>query len=255
MWWEVSASAMGKPSTTRLSPWARTGWLLHYRKVHLFAEEKVAFRAGNLGFPVVPTRFGNIGVCVCSDLRFVEVVRLMALRGADLICVPTAWLPGFDNERWDEHGMCPQANGAVLQANLSQVYIACASQAGLHGELRLSRSRRRLGLRGVRTPIVVVGDQVLTDGVLAWRLGATFLHLVIEEEEEEEEEEERRRRRSPAGSDARHRPGLDRAALPSAGVMTILLTPNLYVSTPPTGRWRHRAAAPVSCRNVAPSRS
>ena len=111
------------------------GLLLHYRKVHLFAEEKVAFRAGNLGFPVVPTRFGNIGVCVCSDLRFVEVVRLMALRGADLICVPTAWLPGFDNERWDEHGMCPQANGAVLQANLSQVYIACASQAGLHGEL------------------------------------------------------------------------------------------------------------------------
>ncbi|MGH8914280.1 MAG: nitrilase-related carbon-nitrogen hydrolase [Acidimicrobiia bacterium] len=111
------------------------GLILHYRKVHLFAEEKVAFRAGNLGFPVVPTRFGNIGVCVCYDLRFVEVVRLMALRGADLICVPTAWLPGFDTARWDEHGMCPQAWGAVHQANLSQVFIACASQAGRHGEL------------------------------------------------------------------------------------------------------------------------
>jgi N-carbamoylputrescine amidase len=111
------------------------GLILHYRKVHLFADEKVAFKPGNLGFPVVPTRFGNIGVCVCYDLRFVEVVRLMALRGADLICVPTAWLPGFDTERWDEHGMCPQAWGAVFQANLSQVYIACASQAGLHGEL------------------------------------------------------------------------------------------------------------------------
>lgn len=111
------------------------GLLLHYRKVHLFEEEKIAFRPGNLGLPVVSTRFGNIGVCVCYDLRFVEVVRVLALQGADLICVPTAWLPGFDDERWDESGMCPQARGAVLQANLSQVFIACASQAGHHGGL------------------------------------------------------------------------------------------------------------------------
>lgn len=41
-------------------------------------------------------------------------------------------------------------------------------------------TRRRLGLRGVRTPIIVVGDQVLTDGLLAWRLGATLLHLVLD---------------------------------------------------------------------------
>ena len=46
-------------------------------------------------------------------------------------------------------------------------------------------TRRRLGLRGSRAPVVVVGDQVLTDGVLAWRLRATFLHLVIDDETEE----------------------------------------------------------------------
>ena len=46
-------------------------------------------------------------------------------------------------------------------------------------------SRRRLGLRGSSTPLVVVGDQVLTDGLLAWRLRATFLHLVIDDETEE----------------------------------------------------------------------
>ena len=40
-------------------------------------------------------------------------------------------------------------------------------------------SRRRLGIRGVPN-LVVVGDQVLTDGVLAWRLGAVFIHLIIE---------------------------------------------------------------------------
>jgi predicted HAD superfamily phosphohydrolase YqeG len=45
-------------------------------------------------------------------------------------------------------------------------------------------TRRRLGLRENRAPVVVVGDQVLTDGLLAWRLRATFLHLVIDDERE-----------------------------------------------------------------------
>jgi predicted amidohydrolase len=111
------------------------GLLLHYRKVHLFAGEKTVFAPGDLGFPVARTRIGAIGICVCYDLRFVEVARLLALRGAQLICVPTAWLPGFDAERWDADGMCPQAHGAVLQANLNQVFIACASQSGLAGGL------------------------------------------------------------------------------------------------------------------------
>lgn len=54
-------------------------------------------------------------------------------------------------------------------------------------------TRRRLGLRGSQRPIVVIGDQVLTDGVLAWRLRATFLHLVIDDEEEERRQATMRR--------------------------------------------------------------
>jgi len=111
------------------------GLLLHYRKVHLFAEEKNTFAPGDLGFPVASTPAGTLGICVCYDLRFVEAARLLALRGAQVVCVPTAWLPGFDAERWDAEGMCPQAHGAVLQANLNQVFIACASQRGLVGGL------------------------------------------------------------------------------------------------------------------------
>jgi predicted amidohydrolase len=113
------------------------GLLLHYRKVHPFAAEKLCFLPGDLGFPVASTPVGRLGICVCYDLRFVEVVRLMALRDAELICVPTAWVAGYDAERWDERGLCPQAHGAILQANLSQVFIACASQAGTAGELEL----------------------------------------------------------------------------------------------------------------------
>lgn len=106
------------------------GVLLHYRKLHRFAQEKDVFTAGDHGLPVAETPLGVIGVCICYDLRFVETARILALRGAELICVPTAWLPGFDQQRWDPEGYSPQARGAVLQANLDQVFVACASQAG-----------------------------------------------------------------------------------------------------------------------------
>lgn len=140
------------------------GLVLHYRKVHPFALEKLAFRPGDLGFPVARTAVGTLGLCVCYDLRFVEVVRIIALRGAELICVPTAWVAGFDQERWDAEGMCPQAHGAVLQGNLNQVFIACASQAGTRSQLEFLGSsvladpygRRRLGpLSGSQSEIAV----------------------------------------------------------------------------------------------------
>jgi N-carbamoylputrescine amidase len=111
------------------------GLALHYRKLHLFSREKEIFTPGDVGLPVVHTDIGVIGLCVCYDLRFVETVRILALQGAELICVPTAWLPGFDKQRWDAEGYCPQARGAALQANLDQVHIACASQAGRAGGL------------------------------------------------------------------------------------------------------------------------
>ncbi len=108
----------------------QTGVIGHYRKLHLFAEEKASFTPGDRGLPVVETPMGCLGLCICYDLRFVEVVRVLALSGAELICVPSAWITGFDAERWDADGFCPQAHGAVLQAKLSQVFIACTSQVG-----------------------------------------------------------------------------------------------------------------------------
>lgn len=40
-------------------------------------------------------------------------------------------------------------------------------------------SRRRLGALAT-APVVVIGDQVLTDGLLAWRWRAPFVHLVFD---------------------------------------------------------------------------
>lgn len=105
------------------------GVVLHYRKLHPFAQEKLVFEPGDLGLPVVELPFGKVGACICYDLRFIETARILALEGAELVCVPTAWLAGFDQRKWDARGLAPQAEGAILQANLDQVFIACASQA------------------------------------------------------------------------------------------------------------------------------
>ncbi len=40
-------------------------------------------------------------------------------------------------------------------------------------------TRGRLGLVDSDSSVWVIGDQVLTDGLLAWRLGAKFIHRVI----------------------------------------------------------------------------
>ncbi len=106
------------------------GVVLHYRKLHTFGGEKQVFTPGDLGLPVAQISFGVVGLCICYDLRFVETARILGLRGAELICVPTAWVTGFDQRSSDGEGFAPQARGAQLQANLDQVYIACASQAG-----------------------------------------------------------------------------------------------------------------------------
>ena len=132
------ACGQGRPGERVVSiggPRDGGGVVGRYRKLHLFAEEKHCFEPGDLGLPVFETRWGTVGICVCYDLRFVEVVRILALRGADLVCVPTAWVTGFDRKPPNPDGLCPQAEGAVLQANLSQVFIACASQVGTFGNL------------------------------------------------------------------------------------------------------------------------
>ena len=65
-----------------------------YRKIHLphlpFWQEKYYFKPGNLGFPVFHTPHGRIGVQICWDNFFPEGIRILALKGAEIIFAPTA---------------------------------------------------------------------------------------------------------------------------------------------------------------------
>ena len=67
-----------------------------HRKVHLFDiavkdgqcyQESATLTAGDQ-ITVFDTEFGKMGICICFDCRFPEIVRLMTLRGARMILVP-----------------------------------------------------------------------------------------------------------------------------------------------------------------------
>ncbi len=79
-----------------------------YIKTHLFdAPDRVDIKSGiresdkvkaGDDLPVFKTSIGNIGVSVCSDLRFPEVYRVLSLKGAQIIVCASAFLsPRFDH--------------------------------------------------------------------------------------------------------------------------------------------------------------
>ncbi|MBN1503781.1 MAG: acyltransferase [Candidatus Eisenbacteria bacterium] len=65
------------------------GLLGRYRKTHLFNLEKKWFDAGDSGFSVSVFRGARIGVMICFDWVYPEVVRILALKGADIVCHPS----------------------------------------------------------------------------------------------------------------------------------------------------------------------
>lgn len=98
-----------------------------FRKVHLWNEENLFFEPGNLGFPVFKTPIGRIGTFICYDCWFPESYRLCALQGADIVCIPTNWvpIPGQDKDRE------AMANILVMAgAHSNSVFIAAADRVG-----------------------------------------------------------------------------------------------------------------------------
>ena len=79
-----------------------------YRKMHipfvhykdLYLNEKYYFRPGDLGFPVFPVDKLKVGMLICYDRSFPEAWRCLALKGAELVMVPTA-SSGLRRETWE----------------------------------------------------------------------------------------------------------------------------------------------------------
>ncbi|MFE7243131.1 nitrilase family protein [Streptomyces sp. NPDC057580] len=64
-----------------------------FRKAHLWNFEKELYDRQEDGFPVFETPLGNIGIGICYDAWFPETFRSAALGGADLLVLPSNWVP------------------------------------------------------------------------------------------------------------------------------------------------------------------
>ncbi len=70
-----------------------------YRKMHIPDDpgyfEKFYFTPGDKGFQAIQTSVGKIGTLICWDQWYPEAARLTTLKGAEILCYPTAigWHP------------------------------------------------------------------------------------------------------------------------------------------------------------------
>jgi predicted amidohydrolase len=112
--------------------------LAAYRKIHLFdidlpgmehLKESKAVRPGE-EIVVAETAFGTVGLSICYDLRFPELYRELARRGARTLCVPAAFTERTGRAHWE----------LLLRARAVEnlAWVLAPAQAGDHGAGRAS---------------------------------------------------------------------------------------------------------------------
>jgi len=132
-----------------------------YRKVHLFtptAEERY-FISGDEAV-VASTSLGMIGLMICYDLRFPELCRVLALRGAWMIVVMAQW-PAVRVSHWDLllRARAVENQTFVLGANRSGrddvVYGGHSRIVSPNGEVLARASKRSGTISAVIDPAVL----------------------------------------------------------------------------------------------------
>ncbi|KAG1648307.1 Hydrolase in pqqF 5'region [Nymphon striatum] len=95
------------------------------RKAHLFGDvDRAAFSAADALCPLVQFGEWSVGLAICYDVEFPELVRAYALAGADAILVPTAnMLPYI--------GVATRVVPARAEEN--EIYVAYANRVGAEG--------------------------------------------------------------------------------------------------------------------------
>jgi len=100
------------------------GHVTTYDKTHLYHEKAVReadfVQMGN-ELVVADTALGKIGLAICYDLNFPEVMRKLTLNGAEIILICAAW-PEIAGNTWDM--LLP------ARAFENEVYLMACNQAG-----------------------------------------------------------------------------------------------------------------------------
>lgn len=130
--------------------------LASHRKTHLFGDvDRDAVTAGIVPPPVIDIGGWSLGLLICYEVEFPELVRDLAVRGAEVICVPTANMPEFD---------AVQTVLLPARALENTVYVAYANYCGVEGDLAYGGLSEGIGpdgrvlARAEREPELLVVD-------------------------------------------------------------------------------------------------
>jgi predicted amidohydrolase len=128
------------------------GLLGRYRKMHLFMDEKDIFEPGDLGLPVFDIGLCRIGMLICFDWMFPEVWRILALKGADIICHPSNLvIPGLCQKAVPVHSVCNRvfvvtANRIGVERDLTFTGLSTIADPRSNVLLQASSDREEVGL-------------------------------------------------------------------------------------------------------------
>ncbi|WP_413738271.1 carbon-nitrogen hydrolase family protein [Sodalis sp. RH21] len=119
-----------------------------YRKVHQPGDEKHVYYPGE-GFPVFDTALGRIGMLICYDKVFPESTRELALKGADIMIMPTAWgLAGDDRDPEQDSMVDSYTLFGRVRAMENQCWMVESNLHGPHGNLLYHGHSRIIDPRG-----------------------------------------------------------------------------------------------------------
>jgi N-carbamoylputrescine amidase len=113
----------------------RRGTVGLYRKMHIPDDprfyEKYYFTPGDLGFKAFRTERTTLGTLICWDQWYPEAARLTALRGAEILCYPTAigWQPE-DRERVGERQQDAWETAQRAHAIANGCYVVAVNRIG-----------------------------------------------------------------------------------------------------------------------------
>ncbi len=73
-----------------------SGNVSRYAKTHLPELGLDRYVEPGNDLPVFDTAVGKIGILICFDIRMPEAIRTLALKGAEIVCLPTNWPRGAE---------------------------------------------------------------------------------------------------------------------------------------------------------------
>ncbi|HBL28860.1 MAG TPA: carbon-nitrogen hydrolase [Acidobacteria bacterium] len=104
--------------------------MIHITDYEGFHEQSY-YDPGDRGVPVYATRVGKIGVAICYDRHYPEVMRALGVGGAELVVIPQAGTLG----EWPEGLYEAEVRTAAFQ---NGYFVALANRVGLEGKLHFA---------------------------------------------------------------------------------------------------------------------